>query len=101
MKYTIELFENLMNNKVSHNFIFTLDRCEPCSVVKHELEKRQIKVEYVPFEQNAELGKAFGVHTCPTLIMIKDGGYKYYKGDVAVLEKLIKNAPDSEYEKVE
>ena len=98
MKYTVDIIENLLKNKVTHNFIFTLPRCEPCGGIKRELEKRRIEVEYLPIRENQELANAFDVKSAPTMICIKDGGYKFYKGDVTILEKLIKKVDDSELE---
>jgi len=101
MKYTIELFENLMKNKVSHNFIFTLDKCQPCLNIKNKLEKNKIEVEYLDFNDNAELAEAFGIKDFPSLIMVKNGGYKFYTGDEVIIDKLIKKLDDSKLDKAE
>lgn len=96
MKYTREIIENLLNNKITLNVIFTLDRCESCDIVKAELDRRNIEIDYVRYEDNKELAKDFDFSSFPTLLQIKNGGYKYYQGFNFILDKLIKKVDDSE-----
>ncbi len=96
MKYTRSIIENLFKNKITHQFIFTLKRCESCDLVKAEIDRRNIDIEFVDYQENQELAKDFNFSSFPVLVKIENGSYKYYQGYVNILDKVIKNLKDDE-----
>ena len=89
------VIEHYIEENKELKFIFTLNRCEPCHIIKEELGRRQIEVPQLPITEYQDLANDFDVRTAPTMIWIKDGGYKFYKGYVTILDKLIKKVDDS------
>ena len=98
------VIEHYLEEGKELKFIFTLPRCESCVILKAELERRKIEIPYLSLREHGDLANDFDINTAPTMIWIKDGGYKFYTGYETIAEKLIKKTDDADlvsYDEIE
>ena len=75
---------------MKNTVLLTTKTCTKCPLVKNMIEERDLDIEYIDVEEDAEIASEAGIMAVPSIVVVEDGEYKTHVGQGACMEFISK-----------
>ena len=75
---------------MKNTVLLTTKTCTKCPLVKNMIEERDLDIEYIDVEEDAEIASEAGIMAIPSIVVVEDGEYETHVGQGACMEFISK-----------
>lgn len=75
---------------MKNTVLLTTKTCTKCPLVKNMIEERDLDIEYIDVEEDAEIASEAGIMAVPSIVVIEDEKYETHVGQGACMEFISK-----------